>query len=433
VRLPAAAWGEKDGTVTNSERMVSRQRTFLPQLGEAKPDWWIVSQVAQRMGWRDAFSYDRASQIWREHAGLSTYENTGERLFALPHQTGSGNAAYEAMEPFRWGERPFADGRFPTPDGRARLVTVHQMPLREEVKRWPLILNTGRYRDQWHTMTRTGLSPRLARHREEPLVEIHPRDAAAAGVTDGGLARVITGFGDSLFRVCVSDSQRPGEVFAPIHWTDQQSTGGRTGKLAWPLTDTISGQPGFKSTPARVELQPVDWRGFMIVHGEPGKKLDCLWATRVTVPNGSLYELAGTGDPAHVAGFLPKGDVIEAADPGHGTWRVAVLQEGRLAAVLFLTQTGELASREWLIEQLRQPQGPAVLAGRAPGAQPDKGAVVCVCFDVGTKTILRAIADRRLTSVAEVGAVLRAGTNCGSCRPAISRLLEQQGRPLHAA
>jgi assimilatory nitrate reductase catalytic subunit len=203
--------------------------------------------------------------------------------------------------------------------------------------------------------------------------------------------------------------------------------------LAWPLTDTVSGQPGFKATPARIEPQPVDWRGFMIVHGEPARKPDCLWATRVTVPNGCLYELAGTGDPAEITGLLPRGDIIEAADPGHGTKRVAVLQEGRLAAVLFLTQTGELPSREWLIDQLRQPQGPAVLAGRAPGAQPDKGAVVCVCFDVGTKTILRAIADRRLTTVAEVGAVLSAGTNCGSCRPAITRLLEQQGRPLHAA
>jgi assimilatory nitrate reductase catalytic subunit len=432
VRLPAAAWGEKDGTVTNSERLISRQRGFLPLPGEAKPDWWIVSQVAQRMGWRDAFSYDRPSQIWREHAGLSTYQNDGRRLFSLPGHTGVGNDMYDALAPFRWGGRPFYDGRFPTADGKARLVPVTQMPLPSS-KEWPLTLNTGRYRDQWHTMTRTGLSPRLARHRQEPLVEVHPRDAEASGLTDGGLARVTTANGTSLFRVAVTESQRRGEIFTPIHWTDQQSTGGRTGVLAWSLTDRISGQPGFKSTPARIEPQAVDWRAFLIVHGAPPRNPACLWSTRVTARGGVLFELAGIGDPAKLADCLPKGEVIEAADPARGTRRVAVLREGRLVGALFATVTGELPPRDWLIAQLGQTQGPAVLAGRAPGTQPDSGPIVCACFDIGATTILRAIANQRLTSVAEVGKALRAGTNCGSCRPAIAALLDQGRKPLHAA
>jgi assimilatory nitrate reductase catalytic subunit len=252
-------------------------------------------------------------------------------------------------------------------------------------------------------------------------------------LADGGLARVVTGHGQSLFKVAVSDGQRPGQIFTPIHWTDQQSTGGRTGMLPWPLTDRISGQPSFKATPARIEPVEVDWRGFLIVDEMPAKAPECLWATRVTVPSGFLYELAGTGDPKRLTDSLPKGELIEAADPAKGTRRIAVLREGRLAAVLFLTETGELPSRDWLISQLNQSQGPAVLAGRAPGAQPDKGATVCVCFDVGAKTILAAIASNRLTSVAEVGAVLRAGTNCGSCRPAIARLLSEAGQSLNAA
>jgi assimilatory nitrate reductase catalytic subunit len=432
VRLPAAAWGEKDGTVTNSERLISRQRAFLPVPGEAKPDWWIVSEVAQRMGWRDAFSYDRPSQIWREHAGLSTYQNHGKRLFSLPGHTGVGNESYEALAPFRWGERPFADGRFPTADGRARLVPVTQMPLPSS-KEWPLTLNTGRYRDQWHTMTRTGLSPRLARHRQEPLVEVHPRDAEASGLSDGGLARVVTANGSSLFRVSMTQSQRRGELFTPIHWTDQQSSGGRTGVLAWSLTDRISGQPGFKATPARIEPQPVDWRGFLVTNGPPREEPACLWSTRITVQSGFLYELAGTGDPEQLFDCLPKGEIIEAADPARGTRRVAALRDGRLAGALFVTATGDLPPRDWLIAQLGQAQGPAVLAGRAPGAQPDSGPIVCVCFDIGATTILRAIADQRLTNVAEVGKTLRAGTNCGSCRTAISGLLDQARTPLHAA
>ena len=432
VRLPAAAWGEKDGTVTNGERMISRQRPFLPLPGEARPDWWIVSEVARRMGWRDAFSYDRPAQIWREHAGLSTYENEGERLFALPGHTGAGNLAYDRMEPFNWSDRPFANGRFPTSSGKARLVAVEQSPIVAK-KEWPLNLNTGRYRDQWHTMTRTGLSPRLARHREEPLVDIHPSDAQAANLADGDFARVITMWGECVFKVSVTATQRPGEIFTPIHWTDQQAREGRTGMLARPLTDTISGQPGFKATPARIQPQPVDWRGFLVVRGSLDRLPECAWATRVTVPGGTLYELAGTGEPSALGRCLPKGNLIEAADEARGILRMAVLREGRVSAVLFLSRRGSLPSRDWLISQLDQPQGPAVLAGRAPGVQPDHGTIVCVCFDVGMKTILAAITSQGLASVAQVGQALRAGTNCGSCRPAIARLLDQPKVPPHAA
>jgi assimilatory nitrate reductase catalytic subunit len=151
------------------------------------------------------------------------------------------------------------------------------------------------------------------------------------------------------------------------------------------------------------------------------------------VQSGFLYELAGTGDPEQLFDCLPKGEIIEAADGARGTRRVAALRDGRLVGALFVTATGELPPRDWLIAQLGQAQGPAVLAGRAPGAQPDSGPIVCVCFDIGATTILRAIADQRLTSVAEVGKTLRAGTNCGSCRTAISGLLDQARKPLHAA
>src|SRR3546814_1498400 len=114
------------------------------------------------------------------------------------------------MAPFRWGgDRPFADGRFSTDDGRARLVPVAQKPLPEPLVQWPLTLNTGRYRDQWHSMTRTGLAPKLARHREEPLVEVHPDDGARLDLTDGGLARVATPQDDSLYRVASHPGQRP--------------------------------------------------------------------------------------------------------------------------------------------------------------------------------------------------------------------------------
>lgn len=426
VRLPAAAWGEKDGTVTNSERTISRQRPFMDLPGEAKPDWWIIKEVARRMGWSGEFAYDTPADIWREHARLTAYQNDGARVLNLAAHATIGNSAYEAMEPFRWGGTPFADGRFPTPSGRARMIKVGQMELQAPLADWPLTLNTGRYRDQWHTMTRTGLAPKLARHREEPLVEVHPEDAAALDLKDGDLARVSTPQGNSTFRVLLSEGQRPGEIFTPIHWTDQVSTGGRTGLLPRPLVDPHSGQPGFKSTPAALARVDTEWRGFLILRGDEPAHVPCLWATRVAVPGGALYEVAGNGDPSRIEFCLPKGERIEAIDDTRGTRRVAVIVDGRLAGVLFVTRTGILPPRDWLIGQLAvEGVGAAVLAARGPGNQPDKGATVCVCFDIGLNQIVTAIREQRLVDVAGVGRALGAGTNCGSCRPALARIVTQ--------
>jgi assimilatory nitrate reductase catalytic subunit len=433
VRLPAAAWGEKDGTVTNSERVVSRQRAFLPLPREAKPDWWIVSQVGRRMGWKSAFSYDRPAEIWREHCRLSTYQNDDARLFALPGQASRGNADYAEMTPFRWGGTPFADGRYSTPDGRARLIPVVQKPISAPLELWPMTLNTGRYRDQWHTMTRTGLSPKLARHREEPLVEIHADDAARLGIVDGGLARVSTPQGESLYRASVVTTQRAGDLFVPIHWTDRTSTGGRSGLLPRPLADQVSGQPGFKATSARIEAVTTAWRGFVILRGEAAARPDCLWATRVAVPCGTAWDLAGEGDAAAIDALLPKGERIEAIDAARGSRRIAVLDDGRLSAALFVTRDGTLPPRDWLVAQLAEAvAAPTLLAGRAPGVQVDRGPIVCACFDIGMKTILATIAEQRLTDVAAIGAALGAGTNCGSCRPALAKLLVSEGST-HAA
>jgi assimilatory nitrate reductase catalytic subunit len=433
VRLPAAGWGEKDGTVTNSERRISRQRPLFALPGEARPDWWIVKEVGRRMGWSHAFAYDRPADIWREHARLSAYQNNGARLFDLSGHPAIGNHAYEAMRPFRWADRPFSDGRFPTPDGRARLVPVQQAPLAIPLAGWPMTLNTGRYRDQWHTMTRTGLSPKLSRHREEPLVEIHPRDAGELGLKDGDIARVSTAQGESRFRVALNEGQRRGELFTPIHWTDRQSTGGRSGLLPRPLADPHSGQPGFKQTPARATKVEVEWCGFLVVSGHAELVPDCLWFTRITVPAGTLYELAGVGDPARLDACLPKGERIEVRDTRRGFRRTAVMARGRLVATLFVARDGSLPSRDWLIAQLGEVADASVLAGRPAGAQVDRGPIVCVCYDVGLHTLTTAIAAQRLADLAAVGKALQAGTNCGSCRPKIAQILHAQKEIFHAA
>src|SRR5262249_9374956 len=186
VLLPALAWGEKSGTVTNSERRISRQRAFLPAPGEARPDWWIVSEVAKRLGFGAAFDYTSAADVFREHAALSAFENDGNRDFDIGALTSVSDEAFDAMTPVQWPprwcvlehtQRFFAHGPFFTNARKARFVAPEIPALRRETSAGrPLRLNTGRIRDQWHTMTRSGLSPRLGAHLPEPFVEIHPDD-----------------------------------------------------------------------------------------------------------------------------------------------------------------------------------------------------------------------------------------------------------------
>jgi assimilatory nitrate reductase catalytic subunit len=426
VKLPALGWGEKDGTVTNSDRTISRQRGFLTAPGEAKPDWWIVSEVAKAMGWAEAFSYSHPGEVFREHARLSAYKNDGARLFDLGEWATLTNAAYDAMAPFRWGGVPFADCHYPTPDGRARLLSVVQRELGAPLKQWPLTLNTGRYRDQWHTMTRTGLSPRLSQHRREPLVEVHPADLLALGISGGDLALVQTPQGQSVFRVAASEGQRRGDIFTPIHWTDHQSSGGRTGLLPRGLVDPHSGQPAFKQTPARLAALPVDWHGFAVLRAVP-PRIAAAYATRVKVPHGWLVELAGVRDPAPlVESLLPPGERLETIDPARGVRHVAVIDGDAFKAAVYLTRTGALPERDWVIAQLAQCEASPIelLAGRSARPTPDRGAIVCVCFGVGERTITAAALAGAAT-VEAIGQKTCAGTNCGSCRPAIAKLLEQ--------
>src|SRR5690554_492359 len=308
VTLPALGWGEKDGTVTNSERRLSRQRAFLPPPGEARPDWWAVCAVARRLGF-SGFDYQRPAQIFDEHARLSTWHNEPgalPRAFNLAGLVGLDDIAYDRLQPVQWpvgpsGEstaRLFGSGHFAHADGRARLVaTAPRAPVNPVDGHFPLVLNTGRIRDQWHTMTRTGMVPRLAGHLPEPFVEMHPYEAMLCGVQEGSLVRVASRWGSMVVRLrCTADQPRR-TLFVPIHWSDQCASDARVGALVNPVVDPLSGEPEFKHTPAAVSPFPVDWHGVIYSRARLGFAQADSPAYWVCIQGEGFhrYELAGRG------------------------------------------------------------------------------------------------------------------------------------------
>jgi assimilatory nitrate reductase catalytic subunit len=445
VLLPAQAWGEKSGTVTNSERRISRQRSFLPAPGEAKPDWWIVSEVAKRLGFGAAFDFESAADIFREHAALSAFENNGSRDFDIGALGVMSDEAFDAMSPLQWpmrdGElepqrRFFAEGGFFTNDRKARLVAPEVPALRTETTASrPLRLNTGRIRDQWHTMTRTGSSPRLGQHLPEPFVEIHPDDAIKHSVDDGDFARITTDYGQCVLKVVVSQRQQRGMLFAPIHWSEETASGARVGALVAPFTDPFSGQPENKATPAAIAPYEYVYRGFALSR-TPLKLPSQIWWTRVSVSGGYGYLLADNADLAGWQSWLRQvdgDDVAEYTDFHGGIYRAASLAGDRIATCLFMGAARDagdwnVAKSLFALDVLSSDQRRTLLSGRSADGVASSGPVVCACFGVGRDTICDAIRAGAGTA-AEIGAKLKAGTNCGSCIPELKRLITQANTP----
>ncbi len=441
VLLPAAAWGEKDGMVTNSERRLSRQRLFLPLPGDVRPDWRIICDVAARMGFGEAFDFAGLPAIFREHAALSAFENKGERLFDLGALADIPDADYETFEPRRWPARDgrkagrlLGDGRFPTPDGRARFIAVRQEGVALAVSAaHPLTLNTGRLRDQWHTMTRTGAVPRLMANAPEPMLDLNPLDAEAHGLAEGELAHLSTRYGSARARVRITDAQRPGQAFLPMHWSGHFAANAGAGALATPITDPHSGQPELKNVPLRIVREEIAWAGVLITRRNLRPTGFVHWS-RQAVAGGWVYELAGTETPDQgillARGLLATPDrLVEYRDRKGLTYRAAAVDEnGALAEALMVAPKGQLPARDWLLSllgsraQLTLTDRQALLSGRAPAAVPSAGRIVCSCFNVGVNQLADAV-SAGCRSLEAIGRELGAGTNCGSCRSEIRTII----------
>ncbi|UPY36250.1 molybdopterin-dependent oxidoreductase [Sediminicoccus sp. KRV36] len=462
ILLPALGWGEKDGTVTNSERVISRQRGFLPAPGEAKPDWWIVAQVAQRLGWGAQFAWPNAAAIFREHAAVTELARDrpdalssgrespaqtelardrpdalssgrespapearpAQRVFDLGGLSDLTDAAYATLPPTQWpvprhGQR---GGRI-TPPVRRLVPTPFRLPEHGG----GMILMTGRLRDQWHTMTRTGRVPRLMSHAPEPVLSVNPADAAA--LTEGALVRVASAWGEAVLRLALDPATPRGTCFAPMHWTDQLAPRARINTAVTPATDPISGQPELKHTPVTLTPFVARWHGFLLARKPLGARLGD-WCAMAPAAHGAFrHEIAGSEAAAFDTLVAALGEgapgLVLHAD-ATGEHRAAWLRDGQLIAALFIGPDHLLPPREWLLSlfgeaRIGSAARHALLAGMLPDGPPPSP-TLCACHGVNAASIRAAIvAGAR--DVAAIGTATSAGTGCGSCKPELAAML----------
>ncbi len=450
VQLPAHAWGEKDGTVTNSERCISRQKKFRNAPGETRPDWWAVAEVAKRLGYTDSFTYANPAEIFREYAELSGRENNGSRDFDISAYADIDHQTYNDLAPFYWPARSlsdvpakpvrmFADGKFFTDDTHGRFVPSTAITPCVKADSSTLYFNTGRSRDQWHTMTRTGSSATLARHTAEPYIELHSIDAEKLNVKSADIVSVRNTNGDFDARVVVTDRVSAGSVFSPMHWCAPFASAGRINTVTDRVTDPVSRQPALKHSKVSVKKRNFSHYGFMVSRASvAGQHLD--YFARARCEGGWRTEFAVTecDNPASLPGKLLSQSASQAEfetltlqDQSTGRFSYLAFRDTELTAAIIIDSSPVAASRSWLADQLTVPHEGCdrhrLLAGLKPPDAQDNGMLVCSCMMVGESVIEKAVLSGCCT-VNSVGEVTTAGTNCGSCRGDIAAMIKQLNR-----
>jgi assimilatory nitrate reductase catalytic subunit len=469
--LPATTWGEKEGTVTNSERRISRVRPAVPPAGEARHDWSIAAEFARRLEARlgraaTLFPYENAESVWNEHR-----ESTRGRDLDI---TGLSWALLEHAGPQQWplreGEtagpaRLYEDGVFPTPDGRARFADTVYRPLAEPREpRWPFSLNTGRLRDQWHGMSRTGNVGRLFGHVAEPAVQMNPQDMARRALREGDLVHLSSRRGSILLPARASEEIAPDQAFVAMHWGGEYLGGSSStgtplagiNAVTTPAYCPTSKQPELKHVPVKILKAELPW-SLLAMAWLPDddalaarRALQALMAAfpfAACVPfsgadgsrGGLLFRAAAYEAPddallSRIEGLLglQAPDTLRYADRRRGQRRAARLARradgARLEAFLL---GGDTSAEAWIATVLReelpaQDYGRLLLSpgARAPVAVQSRGKPVCTCFNVTDLAIerqLRGCDGSPAERLAALQGALKCGTNCGSCIPELKR------------
>lgn len=452
IALPASGWSEKNGTVTNSERRISRQRGLLPPPGEARHDWQIICDVARKMVF-DGFDFNHSSEIFNEHIALSGYHNNGRRDFDLSGLGRLSLRQYDNFSPVQWpvnqtfpqgAKRLFEDGRFYTESGKAQFIAITpRLPEQTVDKYFPFVLNTGRVRDQWHTMTRTGKVAELNQHTDKPVLHIHPADARILHIEDGLLVKLTASHKapDSqaqdycLLTAMFDKQQRRGELFAPMHWNEEYSSHANVNRLVARAYDPISGQPELKSAAVAVTPFPVAQWATILTRTPIARarlvELPCYWLKQV-LPDGYCYEFAFHKTAVNHENWLKtlihaEHDLVRLSQPSlsgwltHGSngeisnlsWLSTQRIENNLNWFSHLLQATTLTELDW-IQALKL----------TPSDDFCQGRLICSCYQVRENAIKQAIAEGA-NSVSALGLQLKCGTNCGSCKSELSALINQ--------
>ncbi len=458
--LPAAGWGEKSGTVTNSERRVSRVRPAVAAPGEARSDWAITADFARRLARRlgreadvARFAFADEAAVFAEHVALTAGRDCD--------MSGLSYTLLEAAGPQQWpypagatAGRPrlYEDGRFPTADGRARF-NPNGAPVRHALTpeptdaRHPFILNTGRLRDHWHGMSRTGRVASLWGHAPRAEIGLNPADLARRGWREGQLVRVAGRRGSVVLPVAADPATAPGQAWLPMHWGSAQLAQPGANAMTSPVTDPVSRQPALKQAAVSVETFPVHWEGaWAAAAGDAPGATALMAALRPWLARFGHASLTLTGRErpvvvlriAHDAPVAIEAlarldalfgcdgeDSLAFRDRARGIDKRARIHGGRLQAIRLINET---AGFDWLVEaivadQAADPLRPWLFApiARPPAAVPAAGRTVCNCFGVGETEIRDAIAGG--ADLESLQASLKCGTSCGSCLPELRRLV----------
>lgn len=463
VLLPAATWGEKDGTVTNSERRISRVRAAVAPPGEARPDWWIAREVALRLEARLAapgaaplFTAATPAALFDEHRALTVGRDLdiGGLDYAVLERDGPQQWPFPAGAA-RGQARRYGDGVFATPDGRARFHPTPYRPVAEPVSaRYPLRLLTGRLRDQWHGMSRTGRVPHLFAHSPEPALRMHPDDAARRGLQAGELVRVSSKRGALVLPLELSDEVASGTVFAAMHWSGQHLSSGGVNEVSLPAVDARSRQPELKHAAVRVEKAAFGWhllaarRGdALALHAALQPLLrDCGYAGLALHPCAEstgddqawMVLRAAAAEPMPAAWMQRLEDALD-LDTGPDTLEYRDARRGLLRRVAWREDDG--SSRiEGVLWADARPGGDALLqaaladrpwtgprlAAFSSTATVARDPMVCVCRQVSESQIRAAVRDG--ADLAALRTRLGCGTVCGSCTPQLLRLVAEPVR-----
>ena len=481
VLLPASTWGEKHGTVTNSERRITRVFPAVPPPGEARHDWDIVDDFARRLGARlgkaeaaaRMFDYASPEAIWNEHR-----ESTRGRDLDI---TGMSYAMLDTRGPQQWPlpsgategkKRLYEDGKFFTANGRARFVVTPYLGVKEPVNaQYPIGLTTGRLRDHWHGMSRTGQVARLFSHVEEPLITMHPADLARRGVKTGDLVKIASRRGDFVVRAESGESVRVGQAFMPMHWGAQFMKGFGVNAVTVSAFDPFSKQPELKAAAIEVTRAHLPHRVVAmrrVAAAEAGASAAAAGAP-ASEQLGALNEalkpvlrsfdyatltLAGRDDTTIVLrGYSAEpvsedvlaeidrhlkldepAEVMRYVDAKRRVEKAARIENGAMVSV---SLSGETVAAEWLKAMMlgrasMEAVRPWILA---PVASPPKGSltrgrIVCNCVDVSESEIMREVAlGAGFKAVQEK---LRCGTECGSCVPEVRALTSAAPQARHA-